>query len=354
MKPQSLHARIKARLQVKRAQAAKWRHFLRNYLQSLRDDSVTVTPQSYHLLRELYSKTQGRSSGLLAFPFQVIHPSLKQDYDIDSYLIRQLCQKGYFLLTPAEPTNQLANELHNYLKLDPVYEVSHSCSEPSKWQSPKEAISSSDRLSPRLNHYRKDVVKYEATWRLIQVLRLEDIANRYLGCSALLTSVDSWHVAPIQPNKHSDELYSSAAQTYHYDMDWIRFIKFFINLTDVDERSGPFEFIPTSHRSKHHSYFRDGRFETLRAEDRTAVKATGEAGTLFAADTSGLHRDGRATSASRHVLQVEFAVAAFGAKFQYDDIFRECGSTMPWRYIERELRFRSRTLSLFSHAQAHS
>jgi hypothetical protein len=354
MKLSVLCTSIKAKLQNKRSQVAKWWCFFGDYIRSLQDDRITVSAQSYHLLRKLYSKTKGRSSSLLAFPFQVIHPAPNQGRYIDLHLLKELHSNGYFVLSPTESVKCLANELHNCLEGDPVIEVYSRSGELSKWRTPKEGISSPDRVAPRLNHDRKDVVKYETTWHLIQLLRLDEIANRYLGCSALLTSVDSWHVAPILANEHSNQLYSSAAQTYHYDMDWIHFLKFFINLTDVDERSGPFEFIPTSHRSKHHSYFRDGRFETLRAEDSTAVKATGEAGTFFAADTSGLHRDGRATSASRHVLQVEFAVAAFGAKFQYDDIFRESGSTMPWRYIERELRFGSRTLSLFSHAQAHS
>ena len=45
--------------------------------------------------------------------------------------------------------------------------------------------------------------------------------------------------------------------------------------------------------------------------------ATGEIGSMFIADTSGLHRDGRAISNYRQVLQVEFAISTFGLNNQY-------------------------------------
>lgn len=129
-------------------------------------------------------------------------------------------------------------------------------------------------------------------------------------------------------------------------MDWIKFIKFFVNLTDVDDSHGPFEFVAGSHRVKNNGYFRDGRFEKF-LEPSVLIKATGQQGSVFIADTSGIHRDGRAINGYRHVLQVEFAVSSFGAKFQYEKIYRECGISSPWDRLPSDLAQRKRLLALF-------
>ena len=52
-----------------------------------------------------------------------------------------------------------------------------------------------------------------------------------------------WSVAG---NKQPD---SAAAQLYHFDMDRIRWIKFFINLTDVTAENGPHCFIAGSQQT---------------------------------------------------------------------------------------------------------
>ena len=57
------------------------------------------------------------------------------------------------------------------------------------------------------------------------------VAQAYIGGSPMLDEVNMWW--SVAGNKQPD---SAAAQLYHFDMDRIRWIKFFINLTDVSQR----------------------------------------------------------------------------------------------------------------------
>jgi len=128
-------------------------------------------------------------------------------------------------------------------------------------------------------------------------------------------------------------------------MDWIKFLKIFINLTPAPMDSGPFEYIPFSHKKKNKGYFKDGRFERLLDPGSDVAYAKGNAGSCFFADTSGIHRDGRASSANRHVLQIEFAVSSFGSKFQYDEIYEQCLEAV--RPIKNRFPGSSRMFALF-------
>jgi hypothetical protein len=191
------------------------------------------------------------------------------------------------------------------------------------------------------------VVSSPATWQLIAESGICRIASDYLRCNPIITSVEIWHVAAIAQDSRAARLYSSSAQTYHYDLDWIRFIKFFVSLTNTGTSGGPFEFIPKTHRKKNKTYFNDGRFDQLPTEELDPVIAIDEHGSIFAADTCGIHRDGRALHGfSRHVLQVEFAVSALGAKFQYNDNYRTAAMHLPWNAIPHELK-KERLLDLY-------
>jgi hypothetical protein len=194
--------------------------------------------------------------------------------------------------------------------------------------------------------HRREVAGSIYAWQIISELKMADIADLYLGCDPILTSIDSWFVVPLKEGGESAPIYSAAAQTFHYDMDWVKFIKFFVNLTDVGDCHGPFEFISDSHKAKNKGYYKDGRFESL-LDQSALIKATGPTGSVLIADTSGIHRDGRATSGFRQVLQVEFAVSSFGAKFQYDSVYRECGQSVPWEILPAEMTRRKRMLRLF-------
>jgi len=299
--------------------------FLIDYLCAIFNDRHTIRPRSYQLMRVFYSRTKGRSARWLARPFELLYPPKLECTSHEAPLLGGLGSNGYFhQQTVDDSVIQIATSISQYLAECPVYEVESSLRKGARYATPFLGLKSRDRHSPRLNHDRTDVVSCPAVWQLLAKLRLPQLASSYLRCDPLLTSVDSWHVLPIGVNDGRQlELYGAAAQTYHYDLDWIRFLKVFVNLSDVTSASGPFEFVAGTHRIKHDRYFRDGRFDCPQDQSDSIVYAIGDVGTYFVADTSGLHRDGRALAGqSRHVLQFEFAISAFGAKFQYLDSLR--------------------------------
>jgi len=294
--------------------------FGKDYLLCLIDDRHTSSPSSYFLIRKLYSFTKGKSSSVLAIPFQLLNPIRQKSSNHEiNHIVRHLHKYGCYKLEPNETAYSLALNLQQKLSQLPVQENGSKLIH----RDIASALSSPHRLTPRLMHDSNDVCRMKETWGLIKELRLTEVASTYLGCEPILTDIQSWHVVPIENHPGNADIYSAAAQTFHYDMDWLKFIKIFINLSDATAGSGPFEFALLSHIKKPDYFYNDCRFETIFNDSQIAY-ATGKPGSSFFADTSGLHRDGRAIDACRHVLQIEFSVSSFGAKFQFDKTYKKC------------------------------
>ena len=320
--------------------------FLWDYISCIGNDRHTAAPTSYRRLRQIYALTKGKSAKFLSIPFQVLYPSCKHDpIPYISGIVESIVNHGYCKLDATSDISEAAEILHRRLSLCSVQEVLPGFEQGFLYENLEAALESSKIKAARLVHDRNDVCLIPETWKLIHMLKLREIASSYLRCDPILTSVDSWHVIPIAGRSDSDDLYSAAAQTYHYDMDWIKFLKIFINLTPAPMESGPFEFIAYSHEKKNNGYFRDGRFEQLLDPCPEIAFAVGNVGSCFFADTSGLHRDGRASTANRHVLQIEFAVSSFGAKFQYDDIYKKCSKAV--QSVKNNFPSSSRMFALF-------
>lgn len=320
--------------------------FLQDYLLCLLEDQHTARPSTYALLRKVYSVTKGKSVKVLSFPFQVLHPPRQSTSGPDVTAIAEtIAERGYCKQEPLPGIASVAEALHKRLSLCSVHEVVQSSKPGFLYKDLESALKLGRHKAARLAHVRRDVCLMPETWELIRKLRLRDVASIYLGCDPILTSVDSWHVVPLTLSSDSNSLYSAAAQTYHYDMDWIRFLKIFINLTPATMDSGPLEYVPFSHTKKNVRYFRDGRFEQLIDEGTDVAFASGNPGSTFFADTSGIHRDGRALGANRHVLQVEFSVSSFGSKFQYNDVYKSCRDAV--HPIRNKFPASSRMFALF-------
>lgn len=108
----------------------------------------------------------------------------------------------------------------------------------SQYSNINKALLDPSMTSARIHHRKMDVASSIYTFNLISSPQIVDIATSYLGCDPLLTSIESWYVFPVRGEDLSS-IYDAAAQTYHYHLDWIKFVKFFVNLTDVDESHGP-------------------------------------------------------------------------------------------------------------------
>ena len=133
--------------------------------------------------------------------------------------------------------------------------------------------------------------------------KLLEIVATYLGMWPSLYSMGAWLNYPTDA---PPEL----SQMWHRDPEDIKLVKAFIYLSDVDEFSGPFTYIPGTQPFGARSLAakrleRKGR----RLEDSQMIfppqawkVCTGPASTMILADTVGFHRGGKPTSGRRTLI----------------------------------------------------
>ncbi len=143
--------------------------------------------------------------------------------------------------------------------------------------------------------------------------RLLDIANTYLGMWAKLEYVDVWYTPP------ADESERKSSQRWHRDFNDRRLLKVFLYLVDVDEETGPFEYVPRSAPGGELDHLWPWRplGENYPPDDELAEKITDRAvsftapkGTLIFCNTSGFHRGGFSTSKPRVLATVTYSSPA--------------------------------------------
>lgn len=180
---------------------------------------------------------------------------------------------------------------------------------------------------PRFPRGNADAVRYDfreqvlVNNRLVQRLMADrsiiSVAQNYLGSRPIVDVVAMWwNVASAAPD-------SQAAQFWHFDMDRIKWIKFFIYLTDVGPNNGPHSFIEGTHRkggvpddllSKGYSRLTDCEVRRCYADSKF-VEFSAPRGTVIAEDTRGLHKGKHVTDGDRLILQLQFSNSLFGGAY---------------------------------------
>jgi hypothetical protein len=149
-----------------------------------------------------------------------------------------------------------------------------------------------------------DLIRVPAVQRLITDGGFASIAQDYIGCEPLLTSVTLW-LDPVFAGVN-------AAHVYHYDNDGPTFLKFFFYLTDMYAESGAHSFIQGSHPHRKPPQFgragpqpREKLIEYYGAENELVF--SGPAGLILAEDTAGFHKGTTLTKGYRLLLQLQYA-----------------------------------------------
>jgi hypothetical protein len=171
-----------------------------------------------------------------------------------------------------------------------------------------------DATSPAAIRYdvpEPDLLASDAVQELLADRSVLRIAQAYLGAPPVQDLVAMWWTAASTTSS------SAAAQQYHFDLDRLRFLKLFVYLTDVSSETGPHMYVRGSHRSLPAELRADRRFaddEVLRHFDGERIASiTGPRGTMFLADTRGLHKGVPVVRGERLVFQLEYATSLFGA-----------------------------------------
>jgi hypothetical protein len=177
-----------------------------------------------------------------------------------------------------------------------------------------------DRNKPvgiRYDFAEEDLIDDADVQRLMSDLSILTVAQAYLESAPILDIVAMWwHTA------FSASADKAAAQFYHFDMDRLKWLKFFVYLTDVSTESGPHCFVAGSHRRGRtprpllkQGYTRLGDGEVrkhLPSED--FIEFTGPRGTIIAEDTRGLHKGKHVEQGDRLMFELEFTNSLFGGE----------------------------------------
>jgi hypothetical protein len=237
--------------------------------------------------------------------------------DVDD-ICEILNKDGCYVLNEKIPLT-IVNEILNYAKGLPL---NYLKSTESKIEYSKDTISFEMSKDKSIRFEPVDISVISSCPHLIDLTKDPNflhIANNYLGTKPILDLILFWWSTSFQELNVSDSerigLKNAAAQMYHFDMDRLKFLKFFIYLTDVDEFNGPHMYVKKTH-NKCPKYIRnDGRYSDSFIEENACndiVEITGKAGTIIIADTRGIHKGKELEKGERLIFQLEFANSDFG------------------------------------------
>jgi ectoine hydroxylase-related dioxygenase (phytanoyl-CoA dioxygenase family) len=143
--------------------------------------------------------------------------------------------------------------------------------------------------------------------------RLLDIANTYLGMWTKLEYIDVWYTPP------ADESERKSSQRWHRDFNDRHLLKAFLYLVDVDEETGPFEYVPRSAPGSELDHLWPWRplGDNYPPDDELAAQIEGKSvsfvapkGTVIFCNTSGFHRGGFASGKPRALATVTYSSPA--------------------------------------------
>lgn len=160
----------------------------------------------------------------------------------------------------------------------------------------------------------QEVISSPAAQRLVADRSLIEVARRYLEAAPVQDLVAMWWSVPGK-----GEASSAAAQQFHFDLDRLSFLKVFVYLTDVGPGNGPHVYVRGSHRGLPSALRVDCRFgddEVDRWFPGAQVSIGGQRGTVFLADTRGMHKGLPLTEGHRLVFQLQFSSSLFGAPYR--------------------------------------
>jgi hypothetical protein len=161
------------------------------------------------------------------------------------------------------------------------------------------------------------LINKEVVQEIISDASIIDLVQKYLGSAPVLDTVNMWWTTAI--NKDPD---SHAAQLFHFDMDKIKWLKLFIYVTDVSEKTGPHTFVSGSHKSGSmpkqllsKGYARHEDKEILEFYKQSQLKEfCGPKGTVILEDTRGFHKGTPVKEGQRLMFELELSNSLFGGE----------------------------------------
>ena len=134
-----------------------------------------------------------------------------------------------------------------------------------------------------------------------------NVAKNYIGSNKLEVTAECYISNPFLINEDQKK---DNAQYYHYDLDYKRFLKIFLYLTDVNEESGPHIFIEGTHKKKKIKHILSERISDIEIkenyDDKLKKIILGEKGKVIFEDTFGLHKGLSPKNKSRIMIVIQY------------------------------------------------
>lgn len=301
------------KLKHKRLFNAEYKKFLK---------TGTHSDQAYQSFRQLFIYSKGKSNDLLSSEISkkigkyndVLATGVLGNLTHNDILDMTSKMKidGFYVFDKSL-SDDAVNAMFEYAIKTPIsfLEVDSNTQEYSK---EKVLFEEKNPLSPRYELNSVEIYNCKEFQKLIYDQSLLAFAQEYLGCKPILDLVACWWSAPFKGRGKS-----AAAQMYHFDLDRIKFMKFFFYLTDVDTNTGPHCYIKGSHGILPNEISRDGRFEDEELEKvygaDNLLELCGKKGSIIAVDTRGFHKGKDLLKEKRFLFQIQFTNSLFGQSY---------------------------------------
>jgi hypothetical protein len=281
------------------------------------------TPKSaHHALVELFTTSGGRANDLMASAVQFMHPpyDLPQpsgvlgkltDRDLEE-IQTKLELDGYYVFENCLTTEFCESLVRQSLELECEVLGDEAAARA------KREFVRYNRMAPSAPLYglaKDDITDLPEVQQLISDLSLISVAQNYLKSKPIFTGIAmAWYTAV------KDTPDNTAAQEFHWDMERIKWLRYFIYLTDVTADTGPHCFIAGTHRAgaiprelRKLGYVRHRDETILKIYGKNAYREfTGRRGTIIAEDSRGFHKGRMLNKGDRLLLAFELSNTTFG------------------------------------------
>lgn len=312
-------------------------------------NSTGETPKTaFQAMRQLFIMTNGRFNDAMTLYFNYSTPKyseLKPDGVLGKLsqnevrnIVDNIQQNGYYV-SPKKLDPNIITKIVEFAKKTPAPtllvsgEANHQLKFPVQFSSEKSIFDIKNPVSPIYKYDPQQLLESQDIEDLVTDQSFLAIAQEYFGCRPILDNVNMWWSAPFDKKGTSE-----AAQMYHFDLDRIKFLKFFIYLTDVDSDNGPHCYVKGTHKRKARALLSEGR----RTHEEMAkwysksdmVELCGEKGTIIISDTIGFHKGKPLVKGHRLIFEVIFAISKFGANYPKIKLGNNIGTKMSY-YLEK-------------------
>ena len=256
-----------------------------------------------------YCLTSGSISQILSFLISLLHKikftQSKPSKEIIS-ISNELKKKGYSVLD-FKISDELLSGLINLTK---KLKCSYSKFDP---KSVKVIFNKNLHKLPSYYYDPFEMLNQKEVVNVIKFLKNIDIANTYFGSKSYLIGLNMWWSTI---GKESDTF---SAQKFHFDLNGIKWLKYFVYLSDVTIDNGPHTYVEGTHRSfskpysilkKGYKRIADQEIETYFSKDRVH-QLVGNKGTIIIGDTSCFHKGMVPKKQNRLIFEITLSNSLF-------------------------------------------